>query len=45
VNYHTQDELRPLFQKDFELLHLAEYAEFEEGDSILIIGRKKKQSV
>jgi trans-aconitate methyltransferase len=41
VNYHTEAELRGLFEKQFEILTLEAYAEFEAGDSILIIGKKK----
>ncbi|MDG1334144.1 MAG: class I SAM-dependent methyltransferase [Crocinitomicaceae bacterium] len=41
VNYHTQDEIRSLFESTFELLLLEEYAEFDESDSILLIARKK----
>ena len=41
VNYHTEDELRKVFHVSFEILLLENYAEFEEGDSILLIARKK----
>ena len=41
VNYQTQESLRNLFEDHFELLLLEEYLEFEDGDSILLIGRKK----
>lgn len=41
VNYHTAEELKSLFEKEFKLLLLEAYAEFEEGDSLLLIGRKK----
>ena len=30
-----------MLQKDFKLLILEEYAEFEEGESLLVIGKKK----
>lgn len=41
VNYHTATELRKLFELHFDILILGEYKEFEEGDSLLLIGRKK----
>lgn len=41
VNYHSKNELRESFDKYFEVLVLEEYAEFEEGDSLLLIGNKK----
>lgn len=40
VNYHTQASLRSFFEPHFEILLLKEYAEFEEGDSLLLIGRR-----
>lgn len=44
VNYHSPDELTVLFSPYFELLLLGSYEEFEAGDSILLIGRKKPQN-
>tara|TARA_R110002096_G_scaffold310833_1_gene505333 strand:+ start:274 stop:843 length:570 start_codon:yes stop_codon:yes gene_type:complete len=41
VNYHTEDSLKELFEKHFEILVMELYKEFEDGDSILLIGRKK----
>lgn len=41
VNYHTNEELLLLFEPHFEVLVIKDYKEFEEGDSTLIIGRKK----
>ena len=41
VNYHTKAKLKEFFEKCFEVLLLEEYAEFEAGDSLVIIGRKK----
>lgn len=41
VNYHTKNALREFFEEYFEVLHLESYAEFEEGDSLLLIGKKK----
>lgn len=41
VNYQTEESLRHLFEYSFEVLCLEEYREFDEGDSILLIGKKK----
>lgn len=41
VNYHTMDELKVLFSTHFDTLLLKEYAEFEDGDSVLFIGKKR----
>ena len=41
VNYHQKEELINLFENQFEILAFESYQEFEEGDSILLIGRKK----
>lgn len=41
VNYQTDASLRNLFDNYFEILLLEEYGEFEEGDSLLLIGKKK----
>ena len=41
VNYHTTDSLRSFFEEHFEVLFLDAYAEFDEEDSLLLIGRKK----
>ncbi len=41
VNYHTEAELKELFEPYFDILLLESYAEFEEGDSLLLIGKKK----
>lgn len=41
VNYHTEEALRAYFEKYFEILVLDQYAEFEEADSLLLIGKKK----
>ncbi len=41
VNYQTSGSIKEMFQKDFKLLIPEEYAEFEEGDSLLVIGKKK----
>ncbi|GAB5465624.1 MAG: hypothetical protein Kapaf2KO_10600 [Candidatus Kapaibacteriales bacterium] len=41
VNYHLEQELRNYFEQYFEILLLKSYAEFEDGDSLLLIGKKK----
>lgn len=41
VNYQTDESLRILFEDYFELLILDEYKEFEDADSLLLIGKKK----
>jgi len=41
VNYHTQKSLKIFFEKHFEILMIGSYNEFEEGDSLLLIGKKK----
>ncbi|MEO1049685.1 MAG: class I SAM-dependent methyltransferase [Bacteroidota bacterium] len=45
VNYHTESELRTFFEEDFEILLIESYAEFEEADSLLLIGSKNKMSI
>jgi len=41
VNYHTELGLKDFFEQYFEILMIENYAEFEEADSLLLIGRKK----
>ena len=41
VNYHTISDLTNLFSEAFDVMLLHEYKEFEDSDSILIIGKKK----
>ena len=41
VNYHSETGLKVFFDPYFEILLLESYAEFEKGDSLLLIGRKK----
>lgn len=41
VNYQTNKSLRKLFGNYFEILDLEEYKEFEDGDSLLLIGKKR----
>ena len=40
VNYHSPSGLRDLLEGQFEVLFIEHYREFEDGDSILLIGRK-----
>ena len=41
VNYHTENTLRKYFEDYFELLLIESYDEFENEDSLLLIGKKK----
>lgn len=41
VQYYNEEALRKHFEKHFNLLVLEKYCEFEEGDSILLIAKKK----
>lgn len=41
VNYHSKADINKKFQNHFEIIELVEYAEFEDGDSIRLIARKK----
>lgn len=41
VNYHTELELKNIFEPHFEILLLEEYTEFDENDSILLIAKKQ----
>lgn len=41
VNYHDEEKLTDCFKEYFEILSVTSYQEFEEGDSILLIGKKK----
>lgn len=41
VNYHTQKEIENIVNPYFEILVLEEYQEFEEGDSLILIGKRK----
>ena len=42
VNYHSENSLKEIFQKYFNVLSIETYQEFDKGDSILLIGQKKK---
>ena len=41
VNYHSKADINLAFGNHFEIIELVEYAEFEDGDSIRLIARKK----
>lgn len=41
VNYHDESKLRRYFEKHFQIISIEAYAEFEDADSLLLIGRKK----
>lgn len=43
VNYQNVATLEKLFSEQYEILTLEEYAEFDAGDSILLIAQKKPQ--
>ena len=40
VNYHSEQVLRDMISEKFEIMLLEKYAEFEDDDSILLLGRK-----
>tara|TARA_R110001583_G_scaffold10417_12_gene47951 strand:- start:10386 stop:10973 length:588 start_codon:yes stop_codon:yes gene_type:complete len=42
VNYHDEEKLKSFFESHFEILSIISYQEFEEDDSILLIGMRKK---
>lgn len=41
VNYQSEETLKKVFQDNYELLSIECYEEFEDSDSLLIIGRKR----
>ena len=41
VNYHDKKSLEEMFEDYFNLIEIQSYAEFDEGDSLLLIGKKK----
>lgn len=42
VNYHTEEEVKALVEPLFDILVLESYAEFDKGDSFILIARKKR---
>lgn len=41
VKYHTIDSLKNIFQNYFEIICIENYNEFDEDDSLMLIGKKK----
>lgn len=41
VNYHNEEGLKKLFKAKFKVLSVESYKEFDNGDSLLLMGRKK----
>lgn len=41
VNYHSEQNLRDYFEQYFEVLVIESYPEFEDDDSLLLIGKKR----
>ena len=41
VNYHSKTSITNFYQEHFEILYIEDYMEFEKGDSILLIAKKK----
>ena len=41
VNYQEEEDLREFYFEHFEILSIEKYQEFEEDDSLLLLGRKK----
>lgn len=41
VNYHDAINIRAFYKEYFEILSIENYKEFEEDDSLLLLGRKK----
>lgn len=40
VNYHSEVTIRELFSEHFEILSIEAYKEFEDNDSLLILGKR-----
>ena len=43
VNYHSELSLKEMFRNYFEIISIENYTEFEDNDSLLLIGKKKKR--
>lgn len=41
VNYHNERSLKTVFSRNFEILAIDSYKEFEDGDSLLLLAKKK----
>ena len=44
INYHSENLLKDFFEEYFEIIMIESYAEFEDEDSILLIGKKKNDT-
>ena len=44
VNYQTKESLTKLVELYFEVIFIETYKEFEDGDSLLILARRKTNS-
>ena len=40
-HYYETDEVKALFEKQFNIVHISTYKEFQEDDSILVVAQKK----
>lgn len=45
VNYHSANTLSSFFESFFEIILLEPYAEFEEEDSLLLVGKKRTDTI
>lgn len=41
VNYHKENNLKEFYSEYFEIISIESYKEFDEGDSLLLIAKKK----
>lgn len=41
MNYHDEVNLKKFYQEYFDILSVESYKEFEDEDSLLLLGRKK----
>ena len=41
VQYYMDQQLQEMFKDRFEIISISSYQEFEEGDSLLILAKKK----
>ena len=44
VNYHSEEDLTKIYKDYFEILSIESYKEFEDGDSLLLIAKKKQKN-
>ena len=45
VNYYNEENLLEIFKDYFEIILIENYMEFEKGDSLLLIGEKKRAGI